>query len=415
MPVHAIIPAAVQSSQSHYTSGAGPSNGATYPSNQHRRPIRVSYGATSSTQSSPPMGVRIEERDEDGDDGDITMTLRDGFGMDDDEELDGSWRAGLSWKFLSRLYLVIPVSTLLFFVCLVLLITFAWPPTKRERDEGQVYPHPIFWRPFLIGLFASCTVQTLRVPVWVFMSWFSIPPSLETFLSTTTHTILHELVRLSSVTLITRTTCSGFHSVFYLGLGWGAAEVAWGIVQGYEQLSLYEDLLSSGQTETSAPQEADEEEEDEELEVGNDTFALEQEAVTDLERKVEVLERVRARRDLEEVIGVPYPTIPFALHILWRIDTLLLNLGLTLILAAFYFNPYPLYDDSDNLLPPYHSDEKPSRLLWPVWALVAVLHVCISLVWKIVGRVGIEAVTWGGLIVALGALFCGLGAWGGLV
>jgi hypothetical protein len=61
------------------------------------------------------------------------------------------------------------------------------------------------------------------------------------------------------------------------------------------------------------------------------------------------------------------------------------------------------------------------------------VHVVVSLVWKIVGRVGVGAVTWGvspllcptssylslmalqGLIVALGSVFAGLGAWGGLV
>lgn len=37
----------------------------------------------------------------------------------------------------------------------------------------------------------------------------------------------------------------------------------------------------------------------------------------------------------------------------------------------------------------------PSKYLWLVWALVATVHVGVSLVWKIVGRVGIGAVTWG--------------------
>nr|XP_018260854.1 uncharacterized protein I303_06571 [Kwoniella dejecticola CBS 10117]OBR83012.1 hypothetical protein I303_06571 [Kwoniella dejecticola CBS 10117] len=60
-------------------------------------------------------------------------------------------------------------------------------------------------------------------------------------------------------------------------------------------------------------------------------------------------------------------------------------------------------------------DTKPHKWLWQVWALVALLHIAISLVWKNVGRVGIGAVTWGGLIVALGSVFAGLGCWGGLV
>lgn len=71
-----------------------------------------------------------------------------------------------------------------------------------------------------------------------------------------------------------------------------------------------------------------------------------------------------------------------------------------------------------------------------MWALVTALHIVLNLVWKVVGRVGVGAVTWGvsvcfflsqlqkvgsckltsqGLIVALGSVFAGLGAWGGLV
>lgn len=146
---------------------------------------------------------------------------------------------------------------------------------------------------------------------------------------------------------------------------------------------------------------------------------------------------------MEEVLGTPFPNIPIALHLLWRIDTLLLNLGLTLILSAYYFNSYPIYQPdhltstSENNIA--HRPNQPSRWLWLVWAVVAFLHICVSLVWKVVGRVGIGAVTWGvsltsptyprirspdgtleqadaqGLIVSLGSVFAGLGGWGGLV
>ena len=135
-------------------------------------------------------------------------------------------------------------------------------------------------------------------------------------------------------------------------------------------------------------------------------------------------------------------SIPFPLHLLWRLDTLLLNLGLTLILSAFYFDPVPIYrhDPSHpslslvSLQPSTYPHGGPSRYLWLVWALVTMTHVGVSLVWKVVGRVGIGSVTWGvggisqclgsadsdtdvlqGLIVALGSVFAGLGGWGGLV
>lgn len=53
-------------------------------------------------------------------------------------------------------------------------------------------------------------------------------------------TIVHELVRLSTLPLIIPSITSGFHSSFYLGLGWGAAETTWGIVRGWQMLAPYE-------------------------------------------------------------------------------------------------------------------------------------------------------------------------------
>jgi hypothetical protein len=51
------------------------------------------------------------------------------------------------------------------------------PPNKKEKREGQSFPHPILWSPFLVGVFASCTVQTLRVPTWSIVSLFELSPS----------------------------------------------------------------------------------------------------------------------------------------------------------------------------------------------------------------------------------------------
>jgi hypothetical protein len=104
--------------------------------------------------------------------------------------------------------------------------------------------------------------------------------------------------------------------------------------------------------------------------------------------------------------------------LLWRLDTLLLNLGLTLLLSAFFFNPSPIYRHRD--LPHTHApsymentagthgilhgsqgghasapNREMSRYLWLAWGLVVLLHVAVSLVWKVVGRLGIGAVTWG--------------------
>lgn len=216
---------------------------------------------------------------------------------------------------LSRLYLLVPVVTALFFAALVALVTWGWPPSKDERKEGQSYPHPFFWQAFLVGLFASFTVQSFRVPTFVATSWLQLSATWTVFLSTVLHACLHEAIRLVSVPLAKPSPTSGFHSSYYLGLGWGLAETAWGIVQAWEQIALYEDVLKpAGQDDLVSWTESAGDsgllstvpEETSLLGDGADD-GIDEDDIAELERRVEVLERFRARRELEDVMGIPFP------------------------------------------------------------------------------------------------------------
>lgn len=114
--------------------------------------------------------------------------------------------------------------------------------------------------------------------------------------STALHTIIHELLRLSTLPLITPSPISGFHSSFYLGLGWGIAETTWGIIQGWEQLALYEDLMLLEEGVSITVDDGSREDV-----VGGGGLLMspdimEREDEADLERKVEILERMRERR-----------------------------------------------------------------------------------------------------------------------
>ncbi|KAL1409091.1 hypothetical protein Q8F55_005915 [Vanrija albida] len=401
------------------------------PTGRAKRPLRVSYGATTTVPAVQVRGVSpeganghmgVEAECDDGDDVDDL----------DDYDLieDGAPIINVTWRFISRLYLLVPIVTILFLALLVVIIVYGWPPSADERSHGQVYPHPIFWKAFLVGLFASFTVQSLRVPTWVGVSWLLLSNSWTIVLSTVVHAILHEGIRLVSIPLTIPSPTSGFHSSYYLGLGWGVAEAAWGIVQGWEQLELYRDLLEPERwdEEAALTEEPDEinghnglatvPETESLLVAAEEEAYLEDEA--ELALRVEVLERMRARQELEDAFGLPFPNIPFPLHLLWRLDTLLLNLGLTLILSAYYFDSEPIYKHQSLAgggkdWEPAEPNPTPSPYLPLVWVLVTLLHIALSLVWKIVGSAGVGAVTWGGLIVALGTVFAGLGAWGGVV
>lgn len=124
-----------------------------------------------------------------------------------------------------------------------------------------------------------------------------------TISSTTLHSTTHELLRMATLPIIIPSPTSGFHSSYYLGLGWGLAEVTWGIVQGWEQMSLYEDVMTPeldfGMEESKVQGLGLVEDSDGEsgytIQGMNEVDRqLEEEA--ELERKVEALERMRGRR-----------------------------------------------------------------------------------------------------------------------
>jgi hypothetical protein len=114
---------------------------------------------------------------------------------------------------------------------------------------------------------------------------------------------------MSTLPIIIPSPTSGFHSSYYLGLGWGLAEVTWGIVQGWEQMSLYEDVmtpeLDSGIEESKVhglgllnghDDDSGDEGESGYTIQGIDDVERQLEEEAELERKVEALERMRGRR-----------------------------------------------------------------------------------------------------------------------
>jgi hypothetical protein len=120
---------------------------------------------------------------------------------------------------------------------------------------------------------------------------------------------------MATLPIIIPSPSSGFHSSYYLGLGWGLAEVTWGIVQGWEQMSLYEDVMTpelddgseESKTEGLGLVHGDAQGTEEEGDRSHDTIysmdevarQLEEEA--ELERKVEALERMRGRRGTSRI------------------------------------------------------------------------------------------------------------------
>lgn len=469
------------------------------------------YGSSiTPSQHTPHVGHTAEDEALDGNDqavwGDVQTQGLDGRGsiaatdesVDEEHPLDKyeeeqAQLKDVTYRQLVARYASVPVVIALVFYSLVLLIQYAWPPTSSQRENGSPYPHPFLYKPFLLGLFTSTSVQAMRLPLLDAMNGLVLTLfGVEVLgrkgglallvLSVTLHTILHELIRLLSLLLllpIPSTTLSPlpssndlFQHVYHLALGWGIAEASWGIASAWGQgMRLYWDVMRQPTpkvvienmrsedlprrrgwwarlTGSSNPKEKKTDVENHTTpprqvdipvghhavistdfvdqanvsETSSESEREEEEEEEDLERKIGILERMKGRRDLEEVLGQPFPNIPLVLHYLWRIDTLLLNLGLTLFVSAYYFNPEPIYPPS-HAHPPFPpmeedtpADRHPHRLLPLVVIGVTLVHAIITLLWNLSTRkLGVGAISWGSLIISLGSLFAGIGAWGGLV
>ncbi|KAL0064909.1 hypothetical protein AAF712_008164 [Marasmius tenuissimus] len=120
----------------------------------------------------------------------------------------------------------------------------------------------------------------------------------------------------------------------------------------------------------------------------------------EVERDLDQLMALRERDELERVYGVAFVKIPIFITCLQRVNSLLLSMGLTLVLAGA----------SDTTSP--SSPNPPIRPL-PVFLLILfqltlyLLHSEIAL-----PRIGVHTVVYVGFMTSLGMFFGGLGVWG---
>jgi hypothetical protein len=155
MPLRAVIPAAVAATQN-YESARLQEEG--YPSYSYsasssgvgfgmpREQGLPSYGSTASSNaftSSDGAGARLSGGEADGpDEGDGEVEVEGTPFEEEEEELEVVYQpeqidgeaftrrdhadGSVTWRYMSRLYLLVPVITLLWEALLILLVTFAW-------------------------------------------------------------------------------------------------------------------------------------------------------------------------------------------------------------------------------------------------------------------------------------------------
>ncbi|PVF99087.1 hypothetical protein CPB86DRAFT_825285 [Serendipita vermifera] len=266
-----------------------------------------------------------------------------------------------------------------------------------------------------------------------------------------------------------------FTQVWWMALGWATADVAVGIVQGYEQLSLYRDVLareqSHAQSSPSPPRHkrarssrppfdevATRSASNLHLPSGGvpelermSTAAIVEQPVTfsatpqrilpaeyvgeegvvivahprDLEAELSHMITRKQRAELEEVYGSPLPRIPIFLIALQRLDSIILSIGLTLLISSAYLRALylPAITSPDNpSIPIGYAEEwavdwrRIKDTTIPVFAAVDLVHFSLSILWiEALPKIGVHTASYVGLLVSLATFFAGLGSWGALV
>ena len=245
-----------------------------------------------------------------------------------------------------------------------------------------------------------------------------------------------------------------FTRVWWVAMGWAVADVVVGLVQGYDQLSLYKDVLppypspslrnspsvsvrhsptrtgkqprrpSAATTTTAQPRPHSYSHSPPGI-VVHSVHPSQEILTPDLETQISHLLALKSRAEIEDVYGSPLPNIPLFLMFLQRLDSILLNLGLTLLLSAAYVLsalgvPLKTTAPAASVVLMREGD----GLTWaqveaiaPMFMALVGVHFALSAIWTAGGlpRIGMHTASYVGLLVSLGCFFAGLGEWGALV
>jgi len=222
--------------------------------------------------------------------------------------------------------------------------------------------------------------------------------------STLLHVALKELARFTAVLVLYRAGHPDLIDVLWLGFGWALGDVTCGIYQNYLSLYQYQEgplpvddnILSAapwsgyraGEIITSASTDG------RNPSLANGLLAEDHyEALLDVE--LGRLAALKAKLELEDIYGIPFPDIPPIIVSIQWLDALLLSIGLTLIISHSFISNGTIA----------------STL--PIVAITWAIHSCLALGYGLaMPRIGVHVVNYFGLMVSIGCLVAGLAQWG---
>lgn len=201
-----------------------------------------------------------------------------------------------------------------------------------------------------------------------------------------------------------------FVLALWLGCGWAAAEVLAGSYQLYKFVPMYRTM---GQPALDEEDLLTDYMEDARSDDGDELSALSTPSSGKLEEMtLDELILMREKTELEAQLGEYLENVPPAIITLWRLDSVLWQLGTCLLMSAAIVQAQgcaSVFDDET----PYRFVPFPalSSMRW-TFIIIVLIHTVSTLAWLLVlPRLGLTNVTYSSLLVGLVLLSSGLGRW----
>jgi len=410
----------------------------------------VSYGTTERVRISPETSRRnsalgrVPEEDQmNEDDAEVGESEELDWQLEEQDLYSGSY-----WRVVA-MYTFVPLSSFLVLLLLAVLPAWLWPTHDTPpRPHSPYFPLPF---PELLLSSALWSLSHLvRVPLYTVFSiaFRTLHPAFLTILFQAFYALVYNLLRLSAIPMLRLKHEMDFpfptwhdftfRRVWWLALGWAAIETTVGIVQDYQQIALYKDVMipedkiaailahpgsGSGSRFGGSQEEIlilspRSPEESPALQRQQSTTGISisqpasrhiSEAIElEVDRDIERLVNLKEREELEGIYGLPIIRIPVFLSCLQRIDSIIITLGITLILSATYLRSR--ISISISAQPPSLS---PNRQILVAFPLILLLNTFLSLLYTplVLPRIGVHTTAYIGFLVGLGCLFTGLGLW----
>ncbi|KAG2117731.1 hypothetical protein DEU56DRAFT_918995 [Suillus clintonianus] len=353
-------------------------------------------------------------------------------GADDDND-DVEWELQNNGLYIGSYFRVlllnacVPVFAVVTFAVLALLPDLAWPIADFPSTYPASFPFPL--PEILLSSAFFSQAHLLRVPLFSFASLL-LPAESACLASTFLHVLITNGLRLAALAILQVRhtmdypipTCQdpAFRTVWWLSLNF--AEVLAAIVQGYQQLALYRDVmvpegreieflerLKSGSLDETVAYSPEQEAFEDELEDG-EARSVE----SRIDRGVEKLLVIKMREELEEVYGLPVIKIPVIISCLQRFNSIILSIGLNLLLSAAYLrSPLSIPTSDQFSIRSYISSHVPFVITTP---LVLLLHASLAALHTpaVLPRIGVHTAAYVGVLVGIMSFFAGLAVWGAL-